>query len=292
MAITTLFFSIDPQSTGAAIGDTAYYIDDGNLVATGGFDTSSSIDNIINMGTITSFGFQNSSSVAAIKATHVIVFTDETFSSGNINFLYNANSNVTYSNSSDFPDTDTFVFYLYYNADGVYSQNQVINAGVIISNNNLTGKVIGVAASATAAGRAANFKSAVEFASNGAMTCALSTTSVTNDTLTVTQNVAGESGNTAVGDFVGDMDSITSSFPNAFTGGADAITTFDAYTMTVETDNLYDLPTANDYVFFSQDNSVNLSSLIGYYAEPKFVNDSNEYAELFSVGLGVTESSK
>ena len=59
MPITTLLFSIDPQSTGAAIGDAAYYIESGNLVATGGFDTSSSVNNIVNMGTITGFGFQN-----------------------------------------------------------------------------------------------------------------------------------------------------------------------------------------------------------------------------------------
>ena len=284
MAITTLFFSIDPQSTGAAIGDTAYYIDDGNLVATGGFDTSSSINNIINMGTITGFGFQNSSTVAAIKSTHIIVFTSETFNSGDINFEYVVNSGVPYSNAQTSPN-----FFLYYNADPGYTQNQVISPGVLSTG---TPKKIGVAPSGTAAGRAANFKSAIEFASQGALTCALSTTSAANDTLTVTQNIAGESGNLPVNDFVGNMDSITSSFPTAFTSGADATTSFDAYTMTVETDNLYDLPTTNDYIFFSRDNSVNLSSLIGYYAEPKFVNDSTNYAELFSVGLGVTESSK
>tara|TARA_R110000796_G_C14495994_1_gene428321 strand:- start:22 stop:897 length:876 start_codon:yes stop_codon:yes gene_type:complete len=291
MPITTLLFSIDPQSTGAAIGDAAYYIESGNLVATGGFDTSSSVNNIVNMGTITGFGFQNASNDAATKSTHVIVFTNESFND-QINVDYHANSPIPYSNSEDFPNTIVTGFFLYYNGSGAYTQNQVVNPGVITSSGAAESKVIGVAASGTAAGRAANFKSAIEFATNGAMTCALSTTSVANDTLTVTQNVAGESGNVPVDNTFGNMASITSSFPNAFTNGADAVTNFEGYTMTVQTDNLYDLPTANDYVFFSTDNSVNLSSLIGYYAEPKFVNDSTEYAELFSVGLGVTESSK
>ena len=35
-----------------------------------------------------------------------------------------------------------------------------------------------------------------------------------------------------------------------------------------------------------------MSSLIGYYAEVKFTNDSTEEAELFSVGMDVSESSK
>ena len=52
------------------------------------------------------------------------------------------------------------------------------------------------------------------------------------------------------------------------------------------------LPTTNDYIFFSKDNSVNLSSLKGYFAEIKFVNDSTERAELFSITMNVEESSK
>ena len=43
---------------------------------------------------------------------------------------------------------------------------------------------------------------------------------------------------------------------------------------------------------FSKDNKANLSSLLGYYAETKFVNNSTEEAELFSVGTEVFESSK
>ena len=46
------------------------------------------------------------------------------------------------------------------------------------------------------------------------------------------------------------------------------------------------------YIMFAKDKTVNTSSLIGYYAEAKFVNDSSKKIELFSVGSEVTESSK
>ena len=53
-----------------------------------------------------------------------------------------------------------------------------------------------------------------------------------------------------------------------------------------------DLPTANDYVFISKDNQVQLSSVIGYYAEVKMVNDSTSSAELYGVAIDSEESSK
>ena len=43
---------------------------------------------------------------------------------------------------------------------------------------------------------------------------------------------------------------------------------------------------------FEKDKQVNSSSLIGYYAEVKFVNNSTEKVELFSIGAEVSESSK
>lgn len=54
----------------------------------------------------------------------------------------------------------------------------------------------------------------------------------------------------------------------------------------------FTLPTANDFILFSKDNQVNLSSIIGYYAEVKLVNDSKDEAEIFSIGANVVESSK
>jgi hypothetical protein len=51
--------------------------------------------------------------------------------------------------------------------------------------------------------------------------------------------------------------------------------------------------TTTDFIFFSKDNTVNSSSVLGYYSEVKFENNSNEEkSELFSVGFEVTESSK
>ena len=51
-------------------------------------------------------------------------------------------------------------------------------------------------------------------------------------------------------------------------------------------------PSQGDYIFFGKNNAVNSSSLLGYYAEVKFVNNSNEEAELFAVGSEISESSK
>ena len=63
-------------------------------------------------------------------------------------------------------------------------------------------------------------------------------------------------------------------------------------------------PTTSDFLFFSKDNATNLASLIGYYAEVKFVNKSNKKIEMFlfhlrqyfslmvQVGADMFESSK
>ena len=47
-----------------------------------------------------------------------------------------------------------------------------------------------------------------------------------------------------------------------------------------------------DYFFFSKDNAVNLSSILGYYGEVKFKNNSTTKAELFSAACEISESSK
>ena len=60
----------------------------------------------------------------------------------------------------------------------------------------------------------------------------------------------------------------------------------------VDHSSVVNMPSAGDFLFFSKDNSVNLSSIIGYYAEAKFVNDSIVQAELFSVNAGIEQSSK
>ena len=51
-------------------------------------------------------------------------------------------------------------------------------------------------------------------------------------------------------------------------------------------------PTTSDFIFFSKDNKVNLTSLAGYYASVKFKNNSKEKAEMFSAAFEINESSK
>ena len=46
------------------------------------------------------------------------------------------------------------------------------------------------------------------------------------------------------------------------------------------------------FILFSKDNKANLSSILGYYASVKLVNDSAVASELFSVGMDMFESSK
>ena len=51
-------------------------------------------------------------------------------------------------------------------------------------------------------------------------------------------------------------------------------------------------PTSNDFILFSKDARINTSSIRGYYAEVKMVNDANTACELYDVGSEVFESSK
>ena len=51
-------------------------------------------------------------------------------------------------------------------------------------------------------------------------------------------------------------------------------------------------PANGDYIFFSKDNRANMMSLVGYYAELKFINKSTDEAELFAISSEVFESSK
>ena len=51
-------------------------------------------------------------------------------------------------------------------------------------------------------------------------------------------------------------------------------------------------PYTGDFILFSKDNKANLSSMLGYYAEVKMINDSKDKAELFRVSADYFESSK
>jgi len=52
------------------------------------------------------------------------------------------------------------------------------------------------------------------------------------------------------------------------------------------------IPSYNDFFFFSKDNSINMSSILGYYGEVEFKNNSKTKAEMFSTACGLAESSK
>lgn len=48
----------------------------------------------------------------------------------------------------------------------------------------------------------------------------------------------------------------------------------------------------SSFILFSKDASANMSSLLGYYAEVEFVNNSDSEAEIFAVNSEIVESSK
>ena len=52
------------------------------------------------------------------------------------------------------------------------------------------------------------------------------------------------------------------------------------------------IPQFGDFIMFAKDSEVNLSGLVGYYAEIEIKNDSTEKAEMFSISSEVTPSSK
>jgi|TARA_R100000458_G_C8115962_1_gene136838 hypothetical protein len=53
---------------------------------------------------------------------------------------------------------------------------------------------------------------------------------------------------------------------------------------TIRIDSTSGIPAGTNFYMFSKDNTVNLASVLGYHAEVQFVNNSNEKAEMFSVG--------
>ena len=51
-------------------------------------------------------------------------------------------------------------------------------------------------------------------------------------------------------------------------------------------------PTVADFILFSKDNKVNMSSLLGYYGLAKIKNNSSVKSEMFAVSCDIFESSK
>ena len=52
------------------------------------------------------------------------------------------------------------------------------------------------------------------------------------------------------------------------------------------------IPDAEDFIFYVKNPIAHIGQLKGYYAEAQFRNNSTSYAELFSVGTEIFESSK
>ena len=69
--------------------------------------------------------------------------------------------------------------------------------------------------------------------------------------------------------------------------------TFSPSTIDVYHNMAYTAPTGTtDFLMFAKDKRANTTSLLGYYAEVKFSNDSHEDIELFSVNSEIHGSSK
>tara|TARA_Y100001938_G_C8041108_1_gene406160 strand:+ start:341 stop:685 length:345 start_codon:yes stop_codon:yes gene_type:complete len=52
------------------------------------------------------------------------------------------------------------------------------------------------------------------------------------------------------------------------------------------------LPSAGDFIMFVKDRSVNMSSLLGYFAKFRIKNDSTDKSEMYSISIDASQSSK
>jgi len=53
-----------------------------------------------------------------------------------------------------------------------------------------------------------------------------------------------------------------------------------------------DPPQLTDFIMFAKNRSVNMSSLLGYFAQFRISNNSTSKSEMYSLSVDVTESSK
>ena len=91
-----------------------------------------------------------------------------------------------------------------------------------------------------------------------------------------------------------DYSELSTTKPLGLIVGGDSVgTPINGNSITVEYDDKTTSPPPVDaFISFAKEKKVNTSSLLGYYADVKFVNASTEKAELFSIGLEIVESSK
>ena len=88
-----------------------------------------------------------------------------------------------------------------------------------------------------------------------------------------------------------DPDNIGQSYSNDEIKEVGVIKGVDGSNVTIKNDNNH-VPNVDDFLMFSKNKNANNTSLIGYYAEVKLTNNSNEKAELYSLNSEIAESSK
>ena len=62
--------------------------------------------------------------------------------------------------------------------------------------------------------------------------------------------------------------------------------------ITVFYDTGTQLPNNGDFIMFAKYRGINMSSLLGYFAKFRIVNNSTDKAEMYSIAVDVAESSK
>tara|TARA_R100000951_G_C2628249_1_gene176758 strand:+ start:911 stop:1252 length:342 start_codon:yes stop_codon:yes gene_type:complete len=103
-------------------------------------------------------------------------------------------------------------------------------------------------------------------------------------------NVSVQVGDTAY--FVPTTTSSSFSVNSSVVQTVGLITSIDQTTSTIVTDGSGTAPSAGDFILFSKDNKVNMTSLLGYYANTTIRNNSTDKAELFNISADYIESSK
>lgn len=98
-------------------------------------------------------------------------------------------------------------------------------------------------------------------------------------------NVSAQIGDTAY--FTDDINGVEIKLIGLITG-IDHI----ANSITCETPATYERPSESSFILFSKTSEVNTNSLTGYYLYTQLRNSSTKYAELFSIGTEMFESSK
>ena len=85
---------------------------------------------------------------------------------------------------------------------------------------------------------------------------------------------------------------VTDILVNESTTNAIGVTTEGGFTVICDISQDTTPPTTTDFILFSKDNEVNLSTLKGYFGKTKLINNSTEKAELYAISCEIAESSK